>query len=149
MLKRSEKTIDGAKYEVTAFGARQGYRLQARLASIIAPALKGIVASLKGGLDAEIDLAEAGAGAASLVAGLIGVDPDGKLIVEMFERTQRDGRVLTEAAIDDVYSANYGEMVKALAFVVEANDFFAIASSGRLTKLVGLAQSFRGDSAPK
>lgn len=143
MLKRSEKTIGGAKYEVTAFGARQGYRLQSRIAAIFAPALKEMAGGLKGGLDAEIDLAAFGGGAAALVAKLVDMDPDGKLIVELFERTQRDGRVLNEVAIDDVFAANYGEMIKALIFVIEVNDFFAAASSGRLTALAGLAGNFR------
>lgn len=131
-LPNERKKIDGVEYEVTAFGARQGFRLQAAIAKIAAPSLKDLASAFPSGITTAMDLDVAAIAPAlgKLVEALVDNDPNGDLILELLERTQRAGVPIDARQFDEVYSGNYAEMVKAVIFVVQVNRFFTISGTG-------------------
>lgn len=139
------KTIKGHDYEVTPFMGIQGWRLQLKLAKIIGPTIREGLAALPKGeissiLDGEVNVSALGGAVAGFIQAVTEADPNGDLVTQMLSTSQRDGQLLTEGAINKCYAANYGELILALLAVVEANDFFGIASFGLgegLAKLAG------------
>lgn len=135
MIDQATKDIDGVTYKVTPFGARQGFRLQRDLARIAKPALEKIIgATYTSGKNevsiTDVDVAQLTPAIGLLVDSLYEVDPNGKLLLELFERTLRDDMPVNDIRFDTIYAANYGEMVKALIFIIQANRFFMMSGTG-------------------
>lgn len=131
-LPSDSKKIDGVEYEVTAFGARQGFRLQAAIAKIAAPAIKDLAAALPEGMTdvMSLDIGKLTPALGKLVESIVENDPKGDLIIELLERTQRDGVPIDDRQFDTVYAGNYAEMVKAVIFVIQVNRFFSMSGTG-------------------
>jgi len=134
MIESKTREIDGHQYQVTQFAAMTGLRYAVRLVKIIGPGLGkalGGVDSLAGLMEA--DLSDAGIG--GMVQALTdNLDADGtpRLILDLLSATHRDNKEMTETVFNTVYAGNYGELVKALKFVLEVNygGFFGALAHG-------------------
>ena|SRR5699024_4692997 len=120
------KDVDGKEhdYEITPFGGRQGLSL----AREILPLFDGVVTVISG--DTHIDITRALKSVASIL--------DEDTITTLLSQTSRDGRKLTIAAVDEVYMANYSELLQALFEVLTLNFGSIITDSGKLKELVDL-----------
>lgn len=144
MIEPVKKTIDGQEYEIAPFLGMHGWRLQMRLSKMVGPSIRdGLAALSKKGvqsiMEAEIDGSALGGAVAAFMDAIADNDPRGELMAELLSQTQRNGRLLTENNINEVYSANYAEMIKAVIAVINANDFFGIASFGLASGLEKVA----------
>lgn len=134
-MKTVEKSINGESYEITPFMGLHGWKLQAKLAKILAPSIRDALGALPKGkvndlMKTEIDTGALGGAIGSFLDAIATDDPNGELVAELLSQTQRNGVLLGKNVINDVYAANYSEMVKALIAVVTANDFFGVSSFG-------------------
>ena len=146
MIEPVKKTIDGHEYEIAPFLGMHGWRLQMRLSKLVGPSIRDGLAALSGKgvqnlMEAEIDVSALGGALAGFMDAIAVNDPRGELLAELLSQTQRDGRLLTENNINEVYAANYAEMIKAVVAVVNANNFFGIASFGLASGLEKMAAS--------
>lgn len=118
--------VDGGMhdYEVSPFGGRQGLAL----GRAIIPLFDG-VATVTGG-DTNIDVTRA----LKAVSGIL----DESMIATVLGQTKRDGRLLTLAVIDEVYMANYSELLQVIYEVLKFNFGSIITDSGKLMQLVDL-----------
>lgn len=144
MAENVTKTINGVEYEISPFMGMHGWRLQLRLAKLLGPSIKEGLAALPKGkvadmMNSEIDPAMLGGAVAAFMDALAEGDPQGKLVAELLSQTQRSGVLLSEQAINREYAGNYGEMIKALMAVIEANNFFSVRSIGILSALENMA----------
>jgi hypothetical protein len=124
MIQAKTKIIAGAEYQVTQFPAPLGMRMFLKLVRYAGPAVAGIlegskkVRSLEEFVDSDIDLK-------SLLAGLIeNIDEEDvtNFICKLFSSTHRNRRDLSdENNFIEAFTGNYGEMLSALAFVLEVN----------------------------
>lgn len=142
MIQTKEKTIDGKLIAVTQFPARHGFKIKARLAKLLGPALASAAAAVQGGnkgslLEADVDIAALGAAVSTLVASL---DSDSTLdlVMGMLTSTRMDGKEVTDSVFDMEFAGNYATLYKVLAFVVEVNygDFFGKGGIGNLVDKV-------------
>lgn len=129
------KTIDGHEYEIAPFLGMRGWQMQMKLGKMIGPALKEAIGALPKGsvkslMSADIDPSMVGGAVTAFIDALASGDPDGKFAAQLLSQTQRDGVALNESTINKAYSANYGEMFKALIAVVVANGFFGLGDTG-------------------
>lgn len=101
------KRIGESEWQVSPWPGRHGLRVQAKLAQMLAPALGG-------GQDAN-----------DMVRGLLTQlhqDNVVQLVIDMLHGVRIDGQDAGNAAfIDRHMAANYGELFKGLAFVLEVN----------------------------
>lgn len=144
MIEPVKKSIDGQEYEIAPFLGMHGWRLQMRLSKMVGPSIRDGLAALSNKgvqsiMDAQIDGSALGGAVASFMDAIADNDPRGELMAELLSQTQRNGRLLTENNINEVYSANYAEMIKAVIAVINANDFFGIASFGLASGLEKVA----------
>lgn len=128
MIETKEKTIldghgKGHKYQVTQFAGMRGLRLATRLVQLVGPGLgEAMDLAGKGGLskllDSDINLSD-------VVKELVGqLDEDRvvNLVADLMASTHRDGKDMSNLAeFDAAYAANYGELFRALQFVLEVN----------------------------
>jgi len=144
MIEPIKKTIDGNDYEIAPFLGMHGWRLQMRLSKLIGPSIRDGLSALsangvKNLMDAEIDPSALGGAIAGFMDAIADKDPRGELLAELLSQTQRNGQLLSEHNINQVYAANYAEMIKAVVAVVNANNFFGIASFGLASGLEKIA----------
>lgn len=137
------KTINGHEYEIKPFNGMTGWRMQVRLGKMVGPAIRDAIGALPKGkvaklMDSEIDPALIGGAASSFIDAIATHDPNGEFAKEMLSYSTRDG---VPVNVEKDYSANYGEMFKALMAVVVANDFFGIGSFGLQDALEAAAQN--------
>lgn len=137
------KTINGHDYEIKPFNGMTGWRMQARLGKMIGPALRDAIGGLPKGkianvMESSIDPAMIGGAAASFMDAVATNDPNGEFAKELLAYTTRNGAPVN---VERDYSANYGEMFKALLAVVVANDFFGVGSFGLQSALEAAAQA--------
>ncbi len=117
MLECKEKTIDGHEYQVTQFPAMQGMKIAVALAKLFGAGIGGAIGS--GSVAQVMNMDVSG-----IVAGIfekLDEEQTPKLILRLFSSTHRDRRELNEVNFNDAFAANYGEMIKALKFVLEVN----------------------------
>lgn len=137
---------EGHEYLVTQFPARKGLRVQTNLAKTIAPLVSGLRVGMAGNL---LDSTLSIDGSQIVNTILAHLDDKGvlELVLSLLEMTRRDGHEITDSVFDTAYAANYGELVGALSFVIEANGFFGIGpKSGGVSGLLASLQSL-GNSA--
>lgn len=145
MLRTETRTINGHEYHCTVFPGRKGFQLQARLARIVAPVLAGIQLGEAGSImDASIQF-DGGKLAQAIIAALNPKDLD-DLCLALFESTHRDERPLNSTGFDEAFAGNYGEILQAIAFVIETNGFFGMTGeagglSGAIKMLSQLVSS--------
>ncbi len=135
MAEITTKDIDGHTYEIAPFTGMVGWKMQIKLGKMIGPVAKDALGALPKGkvqslMSSEIDPALIGGAVATFMDALATNDPDGKFAALLLSQSQRDGVALNESTINKVYSANYGEMMKALVAVVVANGFFGLGDTG-------------------
>ena len=150
MINSADKEIDGARYECNSLPARRGMRVWTKLLRLVGPSV-GIVTDgassltemLKGGF-------KDGVISKAVDALVMRIDEDAvqALVLEMLDGMIRYGKdeagkdmqypVSDPKIFDLVYSANYGELVKAVLFSMEVNlpSFFA---SGRIGGILSQA----------
>lgn len=137
---------DSHEYMVTQFPARKGLRIQTNLAKTLAPVISGLKMSVGGGslLDADLSL-----DGSQMVNTILEHIDDAKvlaLVLGLLEMTRRDGAEITEQVFDTAYCANYGELVAALNFVIEANSFFGIGPKGGGVSALFQSLAYRANS---
>lgn len=146
MISEQRKEINGASYKVSQFGARRGLKVKTKLVKLIAPT---IIAALGSGgkvsLDSVVDSEMLSKAIKSMLDNL---DSDYvvNLIFELLVSTYRnDVEIVGQNGIhfDDVYAGNYGELYKAILFVVEVNfgSFFRELGIGSLDKSIPQAET--------
>lgn len=116
MLEKVEKTIEENQYETTQFAAMKGMRLAVKLAKTFGG---GIGAAAAGGVESVMDMDVAKV--VQAIVSNLDEETTPQLIVELLSTTSRNDVQLTKEAIDKCYAANYGELFKALQFVLEVN----------------------------
>lgn len=128
MIESKEKSIQddkgkSHKYQVTQFAAMRGLRMATRLVQLVGPGVgEAMDLARSGGLaklmDADIDLS-------AVVKELVGQLDEDKvlnLVTDLLSSTHRDGQDMSqETVFNDAYAANYGELFRALVFVLEVN----------------------------
>lgn len=140
MIETKDFTIDTkkgpVKYMVTQFPARYGLRLKTELIKLLAPSLF----SLAGNLDAKVESSNISLIIESLCTRL----DEGaieSLVLRLLSSTRREGKEV-DKVFDDVYAGNYGELFKALKFVIEVNygSFFQELGISNLAELPAVKQ---------
>lgn len=129
MIEEKTKVINDATYVVQQFGARRGLKLKTRLVKLIAPTAVALLGSVEKDQSGNVSLnSEANPELISkAISGLVNnleSDQVVDLVFALLETTTRNGVNVTSqngSHFDMVYSANYGELIKALVFVVEVN----------------------------
>lgn len=128
MIESKEKAIlddrgKSHKYQVTQFAAMRGLRLATRLLQLVGPGVgEAMDLAGQGGfakiMDADIDLS-------AVVKELVGQLDEDKvtsLISDLLSSTHRDEQDMNyEENFNAAYAANYGELFRALTFVLEVN----------------------------
>ncbi len=116
MLEKHEREINDVPYTVEHFPAMKGMRIAVRLAKTFGG---GIGEAAAGGVESVMDM-----DIAAVVQGItsnLDEEETPKLILELMANTERNGVKITKEVFDKVYAANYGELLKALQFVLEVN----------------------------
>jgi len=140
MIQKKQKTIEGqvegaktdVEYEVEQFPAMTGMRIAVKLAKTFGG---GIGQAASGGMESVMDM-----DVSKVITAIVeNLDEDAtpKLVADLLARTKRNGVHLTPDVIDTVYSANFGELLSALKFVLEVNygGFMgALAQAGNIGK---------------
>lgn len=140
MVKTSEKRIGEAQYSCTQFPARRGLAMQVRLTRLVAPLLAGL--DFKSGesfMDADISMD--GGRLVNTLLEHLQEQAVVQLVVDLLESCRREGRELNAQEFDMVYAGNYGELAKALLFVIETNSFFGLGPEGG--NLLGLLKTLK------
>lgn len=137
------ETIDGHKWTVCPFPARRAIQLKVRLAKVAGPAIGELIPAL-GGLgkdgksegdpEADVDAAlSALRPAIEALAANLNEEAFVQTILDLMELSSRDDTAITEAYFDAEFAGNFGEMYKALGFILKVNysDFFkGLGASG-------------------
>lgn len=143
--------IDGHKWTVCPFPARRAIQLKVRLAKVLGPAIGELIPALgevgksdKGNGDdkgEDGDNAEANTDAAlsalpnaiNALAANLSEEAFVQTILDLMELSSRDEAAITDAYFDAEFAGNFGEMYKALGFILKVNyaDFFkGLGASG-------------------
>jgi len=128
MLETKNKMINGREFQVTQFPGRYGLRLQARLARVFGAPLAALFKGAKKGMDsdlADLDLEKA----VVMLMDKLSEDELDDLVNRMLSQTRVDGKGIIDnpMVFDELFAANYSDLFKVLAFVVEVNfgNFFS------------------------
>ena len=145
--------IDGHKWTVCPFPARRAIQLKVRLAKMAGPAIGELIPALgalgkgdkskgdksKGDKSTEAVEADVDAALSALprafeaLAANLGEKEFTQTILDLMELSSRDDTQITDDYFDSAFAGNYGEMYKALGFILKVNysDFFkALGASG-------------------
>lgn len=117
MLECKEKTIDGHEYQVTQFPAMHGMKIAVSLAKLLGSGLSGALGSGSAEKILEMDVSAIANG----IFEKLDEDETPKLVLRLLSNTHRDRKEMNENNFNTAYAANYGELVKALKFVLEVN----------------------------
>lgn len=133
MIETRDKVINKVNYSVTQFPARTGLRIKTKLLKLLAPSVLSLVGSSENVLDTKLDSAVLGK-AVQALSERLDEDVVLNLISELLLSTKRDGKDITEGVFNLAYAGNYGELFKALLFVLEVNygAFFREMGIGKL-----------------
>lgn len=125
------EVIDGHKWTVCPFPARRAIQLKVRLAKVAGPAIGELLPTLGafGKDDKSPDSAQVDVEAALLtlpkvinaLAANLSEDMFVQTILDLMELSSRDDNVITEAYFDAEFAGNFGEMYKALGFILKVN----------------------------
>ena len=117
------------EYLIVPHKASEGLVIGSRLVALAGPVLAGLVGKMLGGgkepsilgaLDSDIDLGAAAAG----LAEAIGREDVAGLVKKLLGYCHRDGQALSgTSTFESAYVANYGEIGRAIAMVLEHNRF--------------------------
>lgn len=109
------ETIDGIKYTVTQFGARQGASLIVRLSKLIGPALD--------------DLGNGNVNIALLLEKLDDTNVT-RLILELLSLTKRNGTSIDDLSFDSEFAGEFEHLLKVLWLVIKTNNFLGKGNIG-------------------
>jgi len=133
------ETIDGHKWTVCPFPARRAIQLKVRLAKAVGPAIAELLPALgamPGGKDADKGAdkdapkdADKGLGldlsvmpkVISALASNLGEEESVQTILDLMALSSRDDTAISPDHFDNVFAGNYGEMYKALWFILKVN----------------------------
>lgn len=118
-IKTHEKNINGHLFTVNEFGGMRGWLTFLKLSKGLLPALASALGSVKDWQTLDIDGENLSKAITILLSELDG-DKSEILIKELFSMTWIDGKEVMPI-FDTVFQANYGMLIKALAFVIEVN----------------------------
>lgn len=120
-------------YEIRPLPASKSLDLAVRVLAVISKPGIALIGQLAGEQGAEnvdltkIDLSTLGD---NLDGALTNIAQDTSLIRRLFQGTLRDSKpVADDAGFNAAYTANYGEMYKALRHIIDANGFVPFISS--------------------
>ena len=146
-LDKQTLDINGHRWVVRPFPARKALGLKMRLAKAVGPAIAELLPALgtmqAGSADADalgIDLAMLPRAVNALAANL-GEDAFVDTIVELMSMASRDDTEITPEYFDTTFAGNYGEMYRAIWFVLKVNysDFIGmVGNSGIGARLKAL-----------
>ena len=117
--KTHEKNINGRLFTGNEFGGMRGWKTFMKLSRGLMPAIASAAGAVKSWDDWDIDGDGLSKAVELLVTELDG-DKSEILIGELFSMTWVDGQEIMPI-FDTVFQANYGTLIKALAFVIEVN----------------------------
>ena len=138
------QTIDGHKWTVCPFPARRAIQLKVRLAKALGPAIAELIPALgalgkgdptpddsapeaKDKEEVNIDAAlSAFPKAMDALAQNLGEEQFTQTILDLMQLSSRDDTAISETYFDAEFAGNYGEMYRALWFILKVNysDFF-------------------------
>lgn len=148
-LETKSKIIDGSKYEVTQFPAREAIRLKIRIAKIIGPSWSTVLGGLipnaekrksKGNqnafssiMDGDLNMPVVGSAIEKLFYNL-NENESLDLIERLFSLTRKDGVELKPEIIDIMFAGKTLTIYKVIWFVIQTNypDFFGARGIGSL-----------------
>jgi hypothetical protein len=130
MLKNEKTLINGHDYQTTVFPAMYGWRLGLKIANILRCGLPELLKTLEkhggggvgGLLDANVDFGALGNAVSDVIGSIVEHDPNGDVIGQLLSQTTRDGMALNdENRINQCYSGNHAEMLKAVVWIMKVN----------------------------
>lgn len=137
-IKEETREINGATYTVQQFVARRGLALKTKLIKLIAPSAFALIGGAKaqGGniIDADIGADVLSKSIKTMLDNLGDSADVERLVFEILSNTRRNNAQIDGLLFDDVYAGNYGELFKAVFFVIEVNygSFFRDMGIGNL-----------------
>ena len=137
-IKEETREINGANYTVQQFAARRGLALKTKLIKLIAPSAFALIGGAKaqGGnlIDADIGADVLSKSIKTMLDNLGDSADVERLVFEILSNTRRNNAQIDGLLFDDVYAGNYGELFKAVFFVIEVNygSFFRDMGIGNL-----------------
>jgi hypothetical protein len=140
-------------YETTQYPAGAGWNLLLKLVKMLGKSL-GVAASsvmsfdtlpqkameFQSSLDSEISIQKIASAFQLLAVQLIDEGGDDFVKKVLTDHTTRDGQIVTKA-FDGIYQGNYGELMFAIAWVLQVN--YAPFFRSRLGNVAGLVNSLR------
>ncbi|MDC7234577.1 MAG: hypothetical protein PQJ58_15205 [Spirochaetales bacterium] len=142
-MSRQKKRIDGEVYQVTPFQGREAFKIQMKLARLIAP-LVGLMAGMFSGMDlkkieklSELDIDIDGESLSKVLDALFSKYSDEELLdllILLFEKVEKgedDKKIfITAEAFDTIFAQNLVTAFKVAFFVIQVNypDFFGLAA---------------------
>lgn len=138
-IRTEAKVIDGVSFETTQFTGRLGLTLQARLLRLAGGAIAEAFTALgklevstgNSILDTDLSGVDAGSIMEKLGEGLANEDV-ARLAVDLLANTRMNGVPISEGVFDMEFAGRYDLLVKALFWVIQANNFFKAGGIGAL-----------------
>ena len=137
-VETQHREIKGHAYSVTPFTPMRALKYASEIVKLVGPSMAQAMSGI-GSVKQAMDMDLKDAGIEKIVGGLVDrLDGDAtpKLIHNLLASTTRDGQELRqEGVFNEAYTANYGEMIQALRFVLEVNygSFFDALATGGAT----------------
>ncbi len=118
-IETKEKVINGHKWEVSQWPAREALRMKIRLGKTIGPALGKALSA--GDLDSELSDMKLD-GIIEALVDRLDETASVQMVLDMLSQTLVDGKhVGKDSVFDDHFTSNFGELYQGLAFVLEVN----------------------------
>lgn len=131
MIETKEKTINGAKYQVTQMTARRALKMQAKLLKLFGASLAHIF--LPSG-DQPMDGASFSKDEAIKALKELAIEIDDntfeKLVIELLSGVRKDGIELNEGVIDLEFAGELNTLFQVIWFVLEVNFSFFFGEGG-------------------
>lgn len=137
-VETQHREIKGHAYSVTPFTPMRALKYASEIVKLVGPSMAQAMSGI-GSVKQAMDMDLKDAGIEKIVGGLVDrLDGDRtpQLIHGLLANTTRDGQELQHQSVfNDAYTANYGEMIQALRFVLEVNygSFFDALATGGAT----------------
>lgn len=125
-IESTQVVVNDVNYQITAFPARKGLEVKARLSKIMMPFISKFIN------DKQVDLQEE-----ELANNFAKLDVNEftKCALLLLSSTMREGKVISESEFDRVYARNYMEFYKVAVEVIKWNysNFLELITTGLKT----------------
>lgn len=140
MVETKDKEIDGHKYTVTQFPAREGLKIKSKLVKVITPLLipflggaKNLISSKFSEVDIDPSLLTH---TVQLLLNHLSEDEVSNFVMRLLQCTRVDGKEITAELFDMEFAGEYITLYKVLYFVIEVNNFFGNAGTGGIMEIL-------------